>query len=353
LCDHLDLEESDGFTEEDAEDNNSAAEDIEDLLGDFITSFVTKPDLERGFQWSGKTQSHVHLENVNHSVRRRLAGTLLSIERSRVGLGGLLDNDYVHENVLDRVNGLGQKADRLCSECEAAKRGTADLTLRTERLQHSVTVLHNWIDWLRLPTIPGSDGRARPAVPLISQSAAAEAAGGKGERSTSSSWGANGAALGRLAATLREKARKEAEAADRAMQELLQGAIAFHALSSACLCLLACLHTVLCVHRSLASSCCILDHSHGGMSRPGEGRSHAIRMNAPSARLLYISPPIVPRCMPYVTNKLGVTCIECAKHRWSWQPCPRKLWRLSLFVLSSSRQLPFHLWYAMAQFATE
>jgi hypothetical protein len=220
----VDLGESEPFTDDDGEIFGSAADGIEGLLADFITRFVTKPDLERGFKWSGKTQSHVHLENVNHSLRRRLAGMLLSVERSRVGLGGLLDNDHVHEHVLDRLNNLGQRADNLCTECAATKRGTADLTMRTEHLQHSVTMLHNWIDWLRMPTIPA--GGSRSATPPVAKKASAQAGAGGGKVGrvpSSSTWGRNDTALGQLAATLREKARQDAEAADRAMQDLLKG----------------------------------------------------------------------------------------------------------------------------------
>ena len=137
-------------------------EDMEDLIGDFLTSFVTSPDFERGFKWSGKTQSHIHLENVNHGLRRRLAATLLSVERAR-SAGGLLNSGYVLDRALDRINELGQQADDLCAECAAAKRGTADLTRRTERTQHCVSMLH------RCVALSNRLLRAAPATRLLAR----------------------------------------------------------------------------------------------------------------------------------------------------------------------------------------
>jgi hypothetical protein len=135
------------------------------MVEEFLHQFVTNPDLDKGFQWSGKTQSHIQLEEVNTRARRRLAGTFVGLEKA-CGLGGLLNNEYVYENVLDRIHDLGQHADELCNECAVAKRGSADLTKRTEKLEHTVRLLNNWVEWLRHPTIPGADGKpiAMPAA---------------------------------------------------------------------------------------------------------------------------------------------------------------------------------------------
>lgn len=214
-----DEEESEGASHEGGSEYDD--DDMEDLIGDFLTSFVTNPDFERGFKWSGKTQSHIHLENVNHGLRRRLAATLLGVERAR-NVGGLLNNDYVLERALDRINELGQQADDLCAECAAAKRGTADLTRRTERTQHCVSMLHSWIEWLKAPSVPGADGKPNSLPPKAPD----EVADGVPGRADTAASGAPARVSARqaLRTTVLEAACAKAQAADRAMQELLEGA---------------------------------------------------------------------------------------------------------------------------------
>ena len=208
---YSDDEYDDGFTDD----------AFRDMVSDFLTSFVTNPDLEKGFAWSGKTQSHIQLEGVNSALRRRLAATLVSIERWST-TGGLLANDFVQDHVLDRIHELGERADSLCCECADAKRGSADLTLRTEKLQHSVSLLYNWIDWLRHPLVPGHNRRpaAMPSAPGAAAMPPPAAGAGKGADTFASNM-----MLEQLETCMRQVAEEKSAAADRAMQSLLEGVL--------------------------------------------------------------------------------------------------------------------------------
>lgn len=213
---HLAGDQSDGYIEEEDEDGYTD-DSFRALVSDFLTSFVTHPDLEKGFVYSGKTQSHLQLEGVNSGLRRRLASTLVSLERAPA-VGGLLANDFVHEHVLDRIHDLGQAADSLCCECIVAKRGSPDLTERTEQLQHSVGLLYNWIDWLRHPLVPSQQGKpggvpssSAPAVPPVT---------GKGADAATSQ-----VMLAQLETCMRQVVAEKTAAADRAMLALLAGAL--------------------------------------------------------------------------------------------------------------------------------
>lgn len=216
------------FTDEEYED------EFREMVGDWLANFVTNPDLGKGFQWSGKTQSHIQLESVNSSLRRRLAATFVSLEKNPCNLGGLLDNAFVHENVLDRIHELGQSADDLCNECIAAKRGSADLTRRTEALEHSAKLLNNWIDWLRRPTMPGADGKhveippGPPSPPPVPDFDDVQSETPSPELSARRAAPPGPLGFAGRAAREREKVRAAAAerqaAADRAMQALLEGA---------------------------------------------------------------------------------------------------------------------------------
>jgi hypothetical protein len=198
-------------------------ESLRELVGDFLASFVTNPDLSKGFQWSGKTQSHIQLENVNSLLRRRLASTLVNIEKSPCNLGGLLDNVFVHEQVLDRIHDLGQNADNLCNECSGARRGSPALTQRTEKLHHSVNLLQNWIDWLRHPMVPGQDGKPcnMPGAPVAKQPASPAGRHGTSALRAGSAMVSTG--FQQLEESMRLVAEEKAAAADRAMEALLEG----------------------------------------------------------------------------------------------------------------------------------
>ena len=241
--------------------DNEVGDDFREMVGDLISNFVTNPDLEKGFRWSGKTRSHYDLEDIAIRLRRRLAGTFLSLERP-VGLGGLLDNAYVHENVLDKIHELGQTVDDVCNECLTAKRGSAALTKRLEKLEHSAKQLDNWVEWLRHPTIPGADGKPVPLPPGDPPVAAPEDAGAAGPSNGQALQMPAGdrmsyaAELERKQASKRQAAAEKQAAADRAMAALLEGAlIAPMAAAAACAAVSAFVsHTAPVLHACYSSS---------------------------------------------------------------------------------------------------
>jgi hypothetical protein len=125
------------------------------MLGEMLAGFVTSPDFEKGFRYSGRVLSHHQLEDVNEKLRRRLANTLVSVTNPlRYGSGGLLDNEFVMLRVQDKINELGEETDKLCDTCAKAKRGDSELTERTEFMQHRVNQLLSWLEWLKMPTPP-------------------------------------------------------------------------------------------------------------------------------------------------------------------------------------------------------
>lgn len=125
------------------------------MLGEMLAGFVTSPDFEKGFRYSGRVLSHHQLEDINEKLRRRLANTLVSVTNPlRYGSGGLLDNEFVSLRVQDKINELGEETDKLCDTCAKAKRGDSELTERTELMQHRVNQLLSWLEWLKMPTPP-------------------------------------------------------------------------------------------------------------------------------------------------------------------------------------------------------
>lgn len=216
--------------------------DIPEDFRDFIYNCVLNPQLAQGFKWSGKNKSHTTLEDNNCNLRRRLAGTLLGLDKNPAP-GGLLEIDTIMTSVLDQIHELGQAADDLAHECALAKRGSPDLSRRTEELEFKARSLDSWLDWLRQPTMPGgTDGKSAPlpippagplpsgkeaAVPPpastpTSVPAASPAAAGPPAAAPAPKPAASAVTTRQL--TARQAAAEKQAAADKAMQALLEGA---------------------------------------------------------------------------------------------------------------------------------
>lgn len=140
------------------------------MLNGMLKSFVTEPDFDKGFQYSQKVLNHHELEDKNEHLRRQLATALISIKNSRrCNKGGLLDVQFVIECVLQNINNLGEEIDALSETCREAKRGDAVLSERTELMQHRFSKLSNWLEWLKMPSVPmaSDSGCGNPNCPCV------------------------------------------------------------------------------------------------------------------------------------------------------------------------------------------
>eukprot|EP00892_Ulva_mutabilis_P007508 jgi/Ulvmu1/5129/UM021_0146.1 len=139
-----------------SEEGGNMTGDFGDLFGNMIKTFVTEPDLDKGFQFSRNVFSHHQLEGICEQLRRQLAVAIVNItDKRRSGTGGLIDVPFISDCVAEKINELGIETDTLTDACRMAKCGDAGLAEQTERMQHRVSKLNSWIEWLRMPA-PGA-----------------------------------------------------------------------------------------------------------------------------------------------------------------------------------------------------